>query len=823
MNMKVYIRSLDEIALADVQTVGRKAAALGELLAAGFPVPRGFVVTTAALNEALAASGIDPENPPETIPVLPLPEKVLQALAGVVHEIGDTPLAVRSSAVDEDLAGMSYAGQYESFLGVRGQDELAAAIRKCWTSAFAARVSAYRQARGLGRAVRMAVLIQQLVPADAAGVAFSADPVNGGRDQTLVSAVRGLGERLVSGQASPDEWVVRDGDAVHRTGSEEAITSEEARAVAGLARRAEAYFGSPQDIEWALVGGRLWLLQARPITSLPQAGPPQIPVPVVVPSGFWQRDPYSPRPWLPLRRSWLLPVVNATQNHLFAYVLAGTAENREIGGWMYSTLTPLSNPVMMQNRLQQIVDAVKKGEPWQSVDRWYREWQPSVAERLARLRAADLGRLDDEELLEHLQAVRALSEETLSIHFQTGGAVAFILGELGVVCRDLLGQDARYVLRLVTGLPGKTTEPALRLAGLAKMAAERPAIRHLLQDINDHTHQRLAAIDSEFADTLAAYQREFGDRIMGREMDEPTMAERPTFVLGLIKDQIRQGFEPGAQVEALAQARLAAEVSARGVLAGHPVANRDRFEQVLASAQKAYPVRDDTVFYHQVAAGLLRYAVLEIARRLVISGRLAKPEDVFFLELTEVRTALHEGVDQQPLVTRRQGEGAWIQAHPGPGAYGQTPQSPPTGNMDAWLNTLSPEARHVMDVGLWGWQVWAEEAGPGKKDETSLGGVAASPGRYTGPARVITGENEFAKLQPGDVLVCPETTPQWSVLFPSVGALVTDTGGLLSHPAIIAREFGIPAVLATKTATGTLRDGQIVTVDGDTGLVEIVI
>ena len=229
-------------------------------------------------------------------------------------------------------------------------------------------------------------------------------------------------------------------------------------------------------------------------------------------------------------------------------------------------------------------------------------------------------------------------------------------------------------------------------------------------------------------------------------------------------------------------------------------------------------MREDNEFYTVSAPlALLRYAVLELGRRLAERGQIARRDDVFFLELAEARQALREGEDRHALVARRKAERAWVEAHPGPASYGKDPGPPRS------FAALPAEARLAMEALLWTVDrinAPAQSQHP-QTAEGGLRGIAASPGQYTGPVRVIRSEAEFGKIQPGDVLVCPITSPVWSVLFPSVGALVTDTGGILSHPAIIAREYRVPAIVATGNATSLLRDGQIVTVDGTTGQVEV--
>jgi pyruvate,water dikinase len=228
-------------------------------------------------------------------------------------------------------------------------------------------------------------------------------------------------------------------------------------------------------------------------------------------------------------------------------------------------------------------------------------------------------------------------------------------------------------------------------------------------------------------------------------------------------------------------------------------------------------VRDEKVFYAVCAWALVRYAALEIGSRLTERGQVTRADDVFFLERDEALGALRTGAAQRELVRQRRAEHAWARLHPGPPTYG-TPAADAAPMQDI-LRSLPPEARTAVEASLWTTRLWGGAPPAQASGDGVLRGTAASAGRYTGPVRLITGVHEFGKIRRGDVLVCPETTAQWAVLFPSIGALAADKGGLLSHPAIIAREYGVPAVVATGTATRLLRDGQIVTVDGTEGTV----
>ena len=797
---------LKRIGLADVAAVGRKAAVLGELVAAGFEVPDGVVVTAADTD-------------------------VQASVAAVGGLIGPGPYAVRSSGVAEDGADASFAGLYESELDVPAED-LAAAVVRCRASAGSARVRAYAGGSGAGP---IAVLVQRMVDATAAGVAFTADPVTGARDVVVVSAVRGLGDRLVRGVAPADEWTVCAGTPVRRGGDGHAVDEPTVLAVAALARRVAEYLGAPQDIEWAVRDGAVALLQARPITALPAE-----PVPVAAdpPDGFWERESgHAPKPWTPMQGSVFFAARNDGMRTMFATFgfLVETLEFREIGGWDYARLVPLGGkdrkappawlmPLLiravpaMRRRIRTAVAAARDDAAGRLVQRWYGEWQPQLSGRIETLRGVVPADLDDAELSRHTDRVTALFEEGCGIHFLLHGALGPILAELAFTCRDLLGWTETETFELVNGLSVTSTRPAHRLADLAALAGQRTAVRDLLAAVDATTPDRLRDADPDFAARLDAYLAEYGHRALRYEIADPTIAEVPVLTLRLLADQLERRYDPEAEIAGLARRRAEVADRARSALTARPAADRARFERALARAQRTYPIREDNEFLtFSVPLALLRYAVLEHGRRLARHGRIPAADDVFFLTLAQARAALAgDSTDLAPVVTRRKGERNWALLHPGPASYGTPPGPPPS------FAALPDGARFLMEALLWTVDriFAAETSHRAVADGAAVTGLPASPGRYTGPVRVVRDELEFDRIQPGDVLVCPVTSPVWSVLFPTIGALVTDSGGLLSHPAIIAREYRLPAVVATANATTALRDGQLVTVDGTTGRVE---
>ena len=551
--------------------------------------------------------------------------------------------------------------------------------------------------------------------------------------------------------------------------------------------------------------------------------------PVEVPPGSWRREAtHCPKPLSPLFRS-ALPVFSENFRQAFSELgaLFETLEYRDIGGWVYTRLVPPGGvegaappPELLRQRTERAVAAVRS----ENFDAYLEEWshlRSEFAAGVARLRAVDLRSLDDHALAAHLGEILEFSIPAFDVHLRLHGINALMLTDLALTCRDLLGWEDVRALELLTGLSEASTEPATALAGLTAMARARPAVRRLIESGSADVSS-LHDVDPEFAAALTDYHERFGLRAIRYEVVDPPIEEMPSFTLRLIADQLRSGFDPAAREADAVRRRESVQRQARDLLAQRADTDRARFERALRRAERWYGVREEkATMTLSEQFTLLRWVALEVGRRLVESAILDDPEDAFFLEITELGSAILDrntatAPDWHDLVRRRRAEHAWAEAHPGPLFYG--PQQDPR----AGLDQLPPEIRFVTEAQLW----FIERAGhfvatPPQSGGTRISGVPASGGTYTGTARVLLDEGDFDKLQPGDVLVCPITAPAWSVLFPNVSALVADSGGVLSHSAIIAREFQIPAVVATGNATSLLRDGQRVTVDGTAGVVEV--
>jgi pyruvate,water dikinase len=808
--------NLDDPACEAPGLAGNKAATLAVLRRAGFEVPPGIVVCADAL------SGIDEE----------LPATVRAALSDVPALLGPGPWAVRSSSTAEDSEQASFAGQFETVLGVDA-DGLADAVLRVGQSGLSDRVKAYAGDRGPGS---MAILIQPMIAADAAGVAFTTDPVTGGH-RTVIEAVEGLGERLVSGAASPDRWSVEDDGSVEAPSVETAVDAERARAIGDLARRVEEHFGRPQDIEWAIADDVLWLLQARPITTLPSGASELIPIPIELPPGYWTRDTFhEPVPISPFGKVLLTEQILKVFPTAFAEfgILLDRAEVVFIGGWMYRREVPLGAPPPSRGRpsapprwllaiLMRLHPAIRRRTraaqraidsdlPATIIRRWIDEWRPEHQEEIERALAVNLGSLSEEDLAAQLD--HRIEVFGHPAHVMVAIAYWILVYELAEACREVLGWDTARTLTLLEGLSTTSTEPARQLAELARLARSRPAVRELLASVDVTTPARLADVDAEFARAFSDYVDANGHRSLRYDVIEPTLAETPHVLLRLVADQLELGFSPDRAAQEALRRRSQAADEARGLLGSRPKADQKRFERALARAREAYPALEDRVWVtFSVQAALLRHVALEIGRRLVKGGQLAAVDDVFFLETEDARSALFDGADRGRTAQVAKGRRAWAMAHPGPYSYGDVPPGEPP------FDLLPAPARLVNQGVLWGLaQLFGEP--PGVRQEGVVAGTPASAGRYTGTVRLVMGEHQFSKIRAGDVVVCPTTSPAWSVVFPSMGALVTDGGGILSHPAIIAREHGIPAVVGTGNATDVLKDGQRVTVDGSRGVVE---
>src|SRR5262249_45422461 len=299
-------------------------------------------------------------------------------------------------------------------------------------------------------------------------------------------------------------------------------------------------------------------------------------------------------------------------------------------------------------------------------------------------------------LNEHLGAAADLFQDAHRIHFLLQGAIVLALGDLASTCRDLLGWDDAETLDLLNGLSTASTGPAVRLWELAGMLRSRPQLAAWLENSDADAASRLKEVDVEFATAFRRFQDEFGRRGLSLEFADPTLSEEPTLLLRLIRDQVLSGYDPQASAGRLAAKREAALASARAAVAGLAIPAQQRFEQRLAIAQQAYTLREDNEPYTiSGPTAVVRYAALELGKRLAGRGQINRIDDVFFLQSPDARAALKDGQDRRVAVNTSRAERVWIDAHPGPASYGTPPGPPPS------LDHVPPEVRRVMNALRW--------------------------------------------------------------------------------------------------------------------------
>ena len=720
------IRRLRDVRMADVHEVGGKAGSLGELLAAGARVPDGVVLTPAVAG-------------------IPAAER-RSMVQTTVQALGGGPFAVRSSGVAEDSVERSHAGIFETVLEVPVEG-IEAAIERVLASARSARATEYEP----GRHGRMAVIIQRMVRPAAAGVALTADPISGDRQTCVVTAVRGNGERLVSGAALGDEWLIRDSAVTARRRPEQAIDRSQATQVAAEARRIAAARGIPQDIEWAIdADGVLWIVQARPMTALPPEVSWTPPAPGAYTRAF-RFGEWIPEPVTPLFESWLLTALE-DRLHALLEQLLGERDPRPyhvvVNGWYYYSLNWLSPSVLLRNlprtlwhliRSPRAVAGLFPPTVRYSVPPLEREWRDDL---LPRYRA---GVASAESQVESLPVseLPALIDGLAELAGEYFTSIAALAG--GAFKVEIM--LARFYRRHLAGPLGGSHLPLV--AGLQPPADPG---RHAVVSL-DWWHA-----PAPLAETAA----------------------RPA--------------EQHAQVIAI---RQVAEERAFRTLAATPRRLR-AFRRLLADAQHLAAIREEQVPDLTIAWPVMRRAVLRVGASLAASGVVQEPDDVFFLTRGEAL----EGVAQERLA-------APVDVHARRSARDeQAKLMAPliVGRLNRMQQSMVERLPRL--------------AGAVPSDSALVSGTPASPGRATGAVRVIRGPHEFGELQAGEILVAPLTAPAWTPLFTRAAGVVTDVGSLASHASIIAREYGIPAIVGCGDATARLRTGMLVAVDGSTGNVE---
>jgi phosphohistidine swiveling domain-containing protein len=863
-----YTAWFNEMRKDDIALVGGKGANLGELSHAGLPVPPGFVVTTRAYDAfveagdlkdeivGLASQAEDPaafEAAEERIRALfargEIPDdvaaEVRTAYDRLANENGQA-VAVRSSATAEDLPGASFAGQQDTYLNVVGAGTLMEAVRACWASLWTARAMSYRDHESIDPAkVSLAVVVQRMVPAEAAGTLFTADPVSGRRDRAVINAAWGLGEAVVGGQVTPDTLVVEksSGRMISReTADKEVMTvyTEDGTgerpvpqaqrrapvlddgAAAELARygaRIEDHYGAPQDIEWALAGGEFVIVQARPITTLSEAQPPTDWT-VPDPKGYYVRGSIVellPDPLSPLFATLSAePVAQTIQRMVEELLGEGFFTERGIEfttingyAYYYMALTP-GMTLRMVRAIPTAGRSVIVGQAGEKL--WREEFRPRYARAVEEWETKPLREMSAAGLFAGVKELLYRGTEYYT-SVQLIMPSAYVSDPLFTAFYDRLikreGDPPAQTFLL--GFDSTPIRAEKSLYDLATWCREHPELAAALLDTPSDGAPGLLRMDhpgvdeavwrewrSRFRDHLDRY----GRMIYDLDFAKPVAADDPAPLFDTLKYYLRgEGKNPHERQRTAAGQR---EHYTRVMLFRLKGVRRTIFRRLLGWAQRYAPLREDALADVGLAWPLMRQMLFELGRRLAAAGAIERVDDVFWLEQDELRdaaAALDAGRTEIERYSDAVGERRtrW---------RAQRLVTPPT---------LLPKGRRLMGVD---WERWM----PARSDEQTgdtIEGAGASSGRVTARARVLRGPEDFGEMLPGEVLVAGITTPAWTPLFAMASAVVTDVGGPLSHGSIVAREYGIPAVMGTGVATRLIQSGQSVRVDGDAGTVAL--
>ena len=868
---------------AELDVVGGKGASLARLVRAGLPVPDGFHVTTAAYRRFVDENALQPrileslQTADSTQPVTletasarigalfadgSIPADIAAAVQAAYAALaaGDAAVAVRSSATAEDLPDASFAGQQDTYLNIRGSDTVLDAVKRCWASLWTARAIGYRMRKGIDHGVvSLAVVVQELIPAEAAGVLFTANPINGRRDQMAINASWGLGESIVGGLVTPDMLIIdkTNGQVTERqtadkqtmtvrtpTGTEEkpvpesqrrapVLDDEQAAELARLSVQIERHYGMPMDIEWAFtlpalggapspdrkgVGGEVVfsILQARPITVLPELTfDPPTEWPLPDPKASYMRQSIIellPDPLRPLFATLGLRAINVGTLSLFGEFMGADVLPDEmvvtLNGYAYYQMS------MTLKLLGRTLINMRSFLPkfFQGETRWRDEARPRYLAVIERWQSRPLHEIPAVELLDGAYQIAAEAVNIYNV-FQSG-----VIG-LAMGAEYLFTPFYEKLIRRKGDVPALTfllggdsmpIRAEKSLYDVAEWCREHPELgnyvawtpseRLAAQLEEDQAPPGVTGDDwREWQSCFRAHLAQYGHAIYDLDFSIPVPADDPVPLLGTLKLYLDGQI---ANPHERQQKQIAQRDEATQAITGRLKGLRLKwFQKFLGWAQTYVPMREDTLADIGLGYPLLRRMLRELGARLVQAGALEQVDDVYWLveaEAVQAATALDSGAASSLMsetVRRRKAE--WRAAKR---------VTPPAGLPErSWMTRA------------------LDKLGPtrSQEDGDTIKGVGASPGRVTVPACVLHGSGDFGLMQPGAALVAAITTPAWTPLFAMAAAVVTDVGGPLSHGSIVAREYGIPAVLGTGVATRRIRSGQMIVVDGDAGTVTL--
>jgi len=798
----MHVAWLGEPSSLDATTVGGKTANLGRL-ARSFRVPPGFCLDASAFDE------LRPALDGDAVARARLRELVTASYADLARRVGEPAprVAVRSSAIGEDSGDASFAGQHETVLDVAGVDAIVDALLECWRSVYSERASAYRKQRGIGGTPRIAVLVQLMVPADASAIAFSADPVSGARDVVVVNAARGLGDAIASGTITPDSYTVRKRDLVitsRACADGGAVPDGDITAIARLAIQLETVMGAPVDIECALRDGELHLLQCRPITTLAEEFPVTWEDPEDATLTWEREDAHFDRVFAPLSTEFVTHGPDyGIRKRLAEIGFPLLVRHRAFNGRFYASEKPLVPEDRIADELTRAVTFRRRFA--RTLRRqWEKELLPELHEHYAWMRAIDLARLNPADAAQMWLEVWRRVNRIWTIHFMVTGSAYPVMEELAQAYEKLVGGNGAEALAITQGQAPTLQRLEEDLHGLAEATRRWPLVAGALVD-GERSPSTLAGVDGgrEFARALDTFLGVHGD--IGQEnfdLESPAWRDDPARLLAVLAQRLRSEGEPPDVRSARVRARGRETLErARAHLAERPL-DLAAFDEVLAAATSAGPLTEEHNYWiDRVSQAHVRRLSLAFGERLVADGALASAAEIFLLYVPEIASALRAPKPLGELLARRRQEVARWRRLVCPKSIGAPSAGPEVVTPGVAIERVSFDYSVAQD------------------NRYRLKGVAASAGVARGPARLITGNEDFSKMRAGDVLVCRQSTVSWAPLFTMAAAVVTEIGGALCHAAVVAREFGVPCVVATGGVLSTLADGEPLEVDGSAGTV----
>jgi len=834
------VASLTQFDRGSLALAGGKGAILGELIKAGFDVPPGFGITTAAYDFLLQTNGLQAiiqemltslqtDNPAsvtgisqricDAIQHASIPDPITNETLKAYRQLEGGAVAVRSSATAEDLPEAAFAGQQETFLNVIGEQALLEAVRACWASLWSERAILYRTHQDVDQAsVQLAVVVQKMVQADVAGVMFTANPVSGARDELVIDASPGLGEAVVSGLVTPDHFVVnKRGSRIKefRVGRREVIIRSKAgggteqvtstdkhteaalspsavRNLAKLGKQIERHYGVPQDIEWAWIKdgikvGKFLILQARPMTALPKplnvTGPMRMVIPML--AEMWITRPY------PLDVTTFTGTVERAIGNLLVMMIGKTAPDPDQALVEEDGVVVRFEPPEVHPSPSMLIS------PWLALWRTRQydpsQWQadPIIDEVITGVRdleRRDLHALTWKQNIEILHESLALIPRVMQLRERYIPKAVVGLGILWLLLA--LSSHKNRFSQLISGVETKTTETNRALETLARQIRSDAALRELFTGTEPSELQselQRLPVGQGFLQSFFKFLTQYGHRETALTISQPAWKDEPKLVFGILKVLARSDLQATDRYQEWKRTRD--ELLASSILGWRPLHNL--FLKSLMDARCLFQIREDTHFYVTLAQPVVRRVALELGNRLAQAGAINSSTDIFHLKLDELEVL---------------GE-PW----------------PPSDESISWIKRLvarrAAKRGSLVNKPMVDPRLLMPEHQTSENEDVILSGSPGSPGIASGPARIVHDVSEFGNLQPGEVLIAPATNPAWTPLFQRAAAVVVDLGGAASHAAIVAREYGVPAVMGTVDGTKKLTDGQWIQVNGSRGLV----